>query len=109
LLARKEKSPHNQSRNTCKSFLSEFRDERKICKRKEEEIDNEGRESSRSFFFPKFGRNLIIFSALGIFQLISESFEQQILFFPVGSQQRLEAQKRETGRANNSHFELEFE
>jgi hypothetical protein len=57
------------------------------------------------FFSPKFRRNLIIFSAFGIFQLISESFEHQILFFRLGSEQP----KKETGRANNSHFELEFE
>jgi hypothetical protein len=46
-------------------------------------------------FFQKFGRNLIIFAAFGIFQLISESFEHQILFFRVGSEQRLEAKKRD--------------
>jgi hypothetical protein len=39
----------------------------KKSKREEEEIDNEGRESSRSFFFPKFGRNLIIFAAFEFF------------------------------------------
>jgi hypothetical protein len=45
---------------------------------------------------------------LEFFQLISESFEHQILFSRVGSEQRPEA-KKETGKANNSHFELEFE
>ncbi len=46
-------------------------------------------------FCPKFRRNLLIFSAFGIFQLISESFEHQILFSRVGSEQRLEAKKRD--------------
>jgi hypothetical protein len=47
-------------------------------------------------------------AAFGIFQLISESFEHQIFFSRWDLISVSEAQK-ETRKANNSHFELEFE
>jgi hypothetical protein len=81
----KEKSPHNQSPNTCKSFLSKitlrffcsskFLDEKNASEKKWELIMKVRRVQE---VFPKFERNVIIFAAFGIFQLISESFERQI-------------------------------
>jgi hypothetical protein len=52
-------------------------------------------------FFPKFGRNVIIF--------VSRKFRASNFIFPVGSEQRRGGSKSETERVNNSHFELEFE
>ncbi len=58
---------------------------------KELEIDNEGQESSRSFFciFRILVEKVIIFAIFENFQQILESFEFHFLFFPAESEQRL--------------------
>jgi hypothetical protein len=81
---------------------------KKTWKRKEVEFDSEGRESWRSFF-PKFGRNVIIFCSILNFSTDFWKFRASNFIFPVGSEQRRGGPKKEIGRANNSHFELEFE
>jgi hypothetical protein len=103
---KKEKSPQSVAKHMQKFLIKNFLMKKKASEEKWKLITKVGR--VQGGFFLEIQKKFDNFAAFGFFQLISESFEHQILFFRVGSEQRLEA-KKETGRANNSHFELEFE